>query len=479
MNVTAKIVKFFAQGLASAIGGWPVSAANMLIGFGLSFIKSGDELGEQQIQQLKQINQNLEGIRQDLGVLDSDLEGIEETLEQILGQEKLSNWISKQNSIADALAHIETDFQNYQAFMTPTASGQLPQVPPAELDALATRAYLYPGLTDEEAITKIQQAAIGSGAGDGLLDLYTTLLIDYLSQKDLKTLTSDDLRYVANALTSYFARLLAYQVNGMAVVIECKCMNKVDPAIMTADWNGFLESVDNQSSIFLNDLWNLIVIWRNAIQTNMRDGFGGQYGLTTILFNKSKASMYSNNDLLAFLPGGPVDGSNEADWTKQNYTSTLTGPEQDYFTTAENLIAACHLSDAKARRVVLHAFFYIGTYPNDSANSAFSQPLKLLNSSVPAKVDFRTGMINAFQYPIYWVRHIFDLTADGAYQMENMRDSMPKWQGYEQVFVFQSDEDLKVTTTVNADNPVGIIHFAPYVQAAPNENREVAASYSY
>lgn len=467
MGTIATIISVFAQGLGTAIGGWPVAAANILIGFGLSFVKKGDDLGEKQLQELKQINQNLEGMRQDLGLLDSDLNGIEETLEQILGQEKLNNWLSKQNTIADALAHIETDFQNYQAFMSPQANGQLPKVPPTDLQALANRAYLYAGLNDEEAVTKIQQAVVGSGAGDGLLDLYTTLLIDFLNKKAPKDLSSSDLNYVANGLVSYFARLLAYQVNGMAVVIECKCMNAVDPAIMQEDWKGFVESVNVQSGILLDTLWSLITAWRNEVQANGPTGGGEQFGVTAWLFGGAPADLYANNDLLAFLPGGPVSGSTENVWLNQNYNSVLTAPEQDYLTRAENLIAACNLSDAKARRVVIHVLFYIGIGGNDPASAAFSQSITLRNTSTKGKVDVRKAEVFRFSPVVntYWIRHTFDLQADGPYQMADVRASMPHWPGYYKNFVFQSDADLKLTATVNPENPVGIIRFAPYVQA--------------
>lgn len=479
------IVSFFANALGTAVGGWPVTLTNILIGFGLTFIKKGDELGEQQLKELKQINQNLTGIRTDLDLIDSDLNGIEEVLKQILGQETLSNLLSKQSTISDALAHIETDFQTYQSYMTPQASGQLPKVSPEDLEILAKRAYDSTSLTDEEAITKIQQAVIGSGAGDGLIDLYTILLLNYLSQKKANEISSEDLDYVANGLVSYFARLLAYQVNGMAVVIECKCMNRVEPSIMEDNWSEFLNSVNDQSTILLNAIWNLIKGWRGVVQANMNDSifipyggsaYGDQYGIASWMFMfmdfKTATNNFSNNDLLAFVPGGPVSPG-AADWIQQYYNSTLESLEQDYFTRAENLIAACNLDYINTRRVVIHVLFYIGG--DDTISDVFSQPIKLENVSDAGKVDVRKADVLVGKpptsYPYFWVRHVFDLNADGTYQMCDMRNSFPKWGGQGGSAIgwshpFQSDADLKLSATVNSDNPVGIIRFAPYVQLA-------------
>lgn len=461
------IVNFFAKGLRTAAGGWPITAANILIGFGLSFIKKEDELGEQQLKELKQINQNLTGIRTDLDHIDSDLNGIEEVLKKILGQEKLSNLLSKQSTISDAVARIETDFQTYQSYMTPQANGQLPKVSPVDLEILAKRAYDSTSLTDEEAITKIQQAVIGSGAGDGLIDLYTTLLFDYLSQKKANEISSEDLDYVANGLVSYFARLLAYQVNGMAVVIECKCMNGVEPSIMEDNWSEFLNSVNDQSTILLNAIWNLIKGWRGGVQANQTSGSGEQFGLMDWMFGTAPANLYSNNDILAFIPGGPVNTDNrEKEWLSQNYNSTLGNPEQDYLLAAENLIAACNLGSDNARRVVIHVLFYIGVY-NNTISDAFSQPIQLGNVSETGIVDVRKDVISpGLPYSFFWVRHVFDLKADGTYQMSDMRNSFPKWGGYGGgKYLFQSDADLKLSATVNSANPVGIIRFAPYVQS--------------
>lgn len=467
-----KIIGFMAQGLGTAIGGSPVGLATMLIGFGLSFIKKGDDLDSQQLAELKQINTNLLGVRQDLGLLDSDLKGIEETLEQILGQAKLGNWLSKENTIADALAHIETDFETYQAYMVPQTNGQLQHIPAAQIELLSARAYNSAGLTDEEAVTKIQQAITGSGAGDGLLDLYATLLADYLTQKNPAKITSDDLSFVANALLCYYSRFLAFQLNGMAVVIECKNYDGITPQIMGQDWQDFLDSVTAQSEIFLDAMWTLISVWRNVVQQNQTWGSGGNFGLPQWLFGDDAVKNFSNNDLLAFLSGGPVTNSNEGSWRTANYASTLSAPEQDYLTKAENIVAACFLpadtGTTKGRRIVIHALFYIGMYANDQTSGVFSQPMNLQNVSAAPVVDVRKATVGNFQPSVtaYLVRQVFDLGADGSYQMSNMNDSYPKWNGYSGNFRFQSDADLALTATVNAANPVGIIRFVPYVQTA-------------
>jgi hypothetical protein len=308
-----------------------------------------------------------------------------------------------------------------------------------------------------------------------LLDLYVTLLVDYLNQKTPATITSTDLEFVADALISYYSRYLAFQLNGMAVVIECKNYDGIAPTILGQDWQDFLDSVKDQSSVLMDSLWNLIMTWRNIIEQRPNGGSGGNFGLTQWLFDNNNVGNYSNNDLLAFLSGGPVTGSNEGSWENANYTSAITSPEQDYLTKAESLVAACFLpadtATTKGRRVVIHTLFYIGMGLDETANPALSNPISLQNVSAAPVVEVRKAAIGNYAPPVYayWVRQVFDLTADGTYQMSNMNSSFPAWDGYFENNVsnrFQSDADLKLTATVNADNPVGIIRFVPYVQAS-------------
>ncbi len=459
---------FFKFATTSIAQGFLGGAGNLAIGGIISAIFGGEDLDQKQVQELQKINASLLGIRDDLKTLDSDLETIEETLERILGEEKLQTWLAKANTIAGALAHIETDFQNYIEYTTPLSNGQLPTIPKSALKELAYRAYEAPVMNDEQAMTEIRQALIGSGAGDGLLHLFARLLIERLGKIPRDQLSSEDLSVVCHALVNYYLRSLAFQQNAIILVIEGKRLNGFDNKVLEEEWNDFQASLKTQQSVFLETLWGLISVWRLSFGNNIYSS--APFNVDSYIWSASAPGIFSNNDLLAFLPG--ITSANAfgdaVNWYKQHYDTVLKSPEQTYLADAEMVLAAFTLTTETARRVVIHVLFYIGYgLTGSKISGVFNKPIPLSGINSAGTVDVHITPVPKQNWQFGWIRHVFDLDHDGGYKMANVNSEFPTWQGYADhaQYKFQSDADLALSATVDSDNPVGIIRFSPYIQA--------------
>ncbi|MGD2115774.1 MAG: hypothetical protein PVG07_12010 [Acidobacteriota bacterium] len=472
LNVALSAFSFAAKNIASGLLG---EAGKAAMGGLLGKILGGSDLDEQEISELKQVNQTLLSIRGDLHVLDTDLKTIEGQLSQILGEEKLRTWLQAHNQIASGLAHIETDFQNYTEYTTPIKEGerqgQLPRIPPDDLDKLVDRIYKAPGDTDEDALTRIQHA-IGGVAGHGLLDLLARLLVDALHQRPAEELTSEDLERACRALSDYFLRLLVFQLNAAILLVEGRNYSGDDPAVIREEWNQFQSQLDGQYHIFLKELWGLVAAWRLRLQGPL-SSFGFSNGEQP-LWSAPGATRFSDQDRLAFLPGlvhstrqtGYPGGKGYPyvdEWYRSAGVSALESPEQTYFLRAEAIVAAFSQTSSR-RRVVLHVLIY-----NPVVNTGTGVAHALETQAIPLEGSNSDPQIFVYKAPIYnssvyLIRQVYDLTEDGTFCMKNVNASFPAWGGYGGSYQLQSDVDLGLEVTVDEKNPVGVIRFCPYTQ---------------
>jgi len=466
-DIALSFFKFAVKSIAKGVLG---KAGEVAMGGLLSAVFGGEDLDQQQVQELQQINRTLLGIRTDLRDLGTELEQIEETLKRILGEEKFQTWLAKANTIADSLAHVEADYEDYIEYTTPVASGpdkgQFPKIPKQALKDLAVRIYSGDGFTDQDAIAKIQQAIAGSGAGDGLVELFTRLLVDRLAEIPGDQLTSRNVANACTALNYYYLRLLAFQLNAVTLIIEAKRLDGFGDSVLEGEWKSFQDAIGAQQEIYLAQLWNVMAVLRGRVA-----GEGYQlypYPIDNYIWNQGMSQL-ANDDLLAYLPGisaSPGYWPKAADWYDDSYLSTLAAAEQGYLADAEAILAAFTLTSESSRRVVVHVLFYIGMTAADPARDVFRMAIPLAGSDSTATVDLHTSAVHG-SFPFFWVRHVHELDKDGAYRMADLSGHLPDWKGYQGgVYRFQSTADLAVEAKVDADNPVGVIRFAPYVQAA-------------
>lgn len=451
-------IKFIGSGLAQgALGSLGGGAADFAVGGILQAVGLGAPADAAQQAALSEINSSIKQLTNEVKKIQVILTNVDANLKKLVDNTLYTNWVNQDNLLVPYLARVVTDYQNLEAYTTPTSTGQLPKVSHASLDALAERAYLKTD-TDDDAINMINKGIIGSaGGGNSVLKLFADLLINKIDNETLrggnpvKMMPSAELTNIIETFIQYYIYISAHQMQAIQIIIASRCYKGDDNSTLMSEWNQFNLKMEQQEDIFIEQVFRLYRYWS-----------------LSSLSPRLNKPLVDDNDLLA-MSGFYADSTNSDnihDWYVNNYDKVLNADEKDFLLEAEELVYALRPNVPGKFRIVIHAI--LGNWRFVDSSKPLPLPIGLKNSKSTGKYktyigNVTIGSANKFP-PINAIREVHDVDSSGHYWLANVNSNWPTYEGYSSPgpYTFQSTEDLKLESVVDESNQLGVIRFVPY-----------------
>ena len=431
-----------ASGFFSSAGGFAMG--QLLTAVGLQKDPNAAQLAE-----LEQINATLTALHGDMQGIKQTLDSVDGSLKKLVSQSIYNSWQGREVTLSEAFAHIQTDWDNYRSYTT-LQDGKLPQVDAHALEVLVDRA-VGEGDSDEQYLTMVHQAIVGATGTDGLLALYSAVLLDRLSVAAGSMKGDSGLHSVAEDLLSYYTYLLSCQVNAMTLVVEGKTYQGVDPALIESEWRTYHQNIGVQLDLLFVSLGQVLLAWITTSGYEFYPGPTFSDEQTNLCFGSGIAQK-----------GGAKDW---AAWYEASYEAAVKAPEQVFWTVAERLaLGALPPTTPSKYRVVIHVIAYSSI--SKDAMSKIVKELRLSNCATSPEVYQDTSSPWRPDLALGFVRLVFDVDKPGSYKMEDLNETFPVMHGYlGHDYRLQSSADLSLTCSVDDKSPLGIIRFVPYCSA--------------
>ncbi|MBC6993365.1 hypothetical protein QWY85_16945 [Neolewinella lacunae] len=485
------------------IAGDPTSAG---IGFIFSLV-TGDDGGaamdQAQLDELKNISSKLNEAIKELKEVNKKLGDISEHLKELVDGQRLDRWLGAHAAILDDIGRIDTVFENYLQYFTPTPDGKLPHMGRRTFDIFYERVL---GSNDsvEFCLANIHNQIMGPTRGTGLLDLYAdmisqriaadgkswfeaTIIKPYSFQEYYTKVTSEQINKYADDYCEYYKSIVNSQLMAIILICEVNSGDTNDRFIGISEIKNFAIKMAEQEEVFILNLGKILNAWVYTVNL----GSSGNIAVGN-LYRYSQVNL-DNADKVAFLPFNRAGGGDEALASKKYYEETvypnvLEGRAQDYLEKAEDILATSMVFSSLRedfqgksifRRVIVYAQMYnmataghtpsklkdeerimqLANQMNDLRLEGFA-PEPISCSNIFPMTSFGVISVRSNLYRI-----VFQVDKDGSYSLASPNYPFDI-EGYSGKYQFLTQNDLDVEVDVDAENPVEIIHICPFMTVA-------------